>query len=221
VPALGSVEVDPQTLVRLAATGTRGHRLQLDRGALHVTVSAPPRMFVVGTSAGVAVDLGCAYTIALGADGEGVVKVTSGWVGFQLGDRESLVPQGAECAIRAERGPGTPYYADVSAGFRRALALLDGPAGPLAQANALGTVLAEAQPRDALTLWHLLGRLPQEARPSVLQRLQALVPAAAGVPRARVLAGDRKALDQLWERLGLGPIGDWRPWTEGADHAGR
>jgi hypothetical protein len=215
VPSLGSVEVGVQTRVRLAATGASGHRLQLDRGALQVTLVAPPRMFVVGTSAGVAVDLGCAYTIAVDDQGEGVVRVTSGWVGFQKGPRESLVPQGAECALRAAQGPGTPTYSDVSERFRRAVAALDGPAGPFQQANALGTVLAEARPRDALTLWHLLARLPEEARPSVLRRLVALVPVASGVPRARVLAADRAALDQLWERLGLGPIADWRPWTEG------
>jgi hypothetical protein len=36
-----------------------------------------------------------------------------GWVAFQYGDRESLIPEGADCVTHKASGPGIPYYEDA------------------------------------------------------------------------------------------------------------
>jgi FecR protein len=213
VPAVGTVEVEAFTRVELVTASDRQQRLRLHRGALEASIYAPPGKFYVETPAGTAIDLGCAYSVNVDASGNGRLQVRSGWVGFRLGKRESLLPAGAECSLRAGRGPGTPRLADASEYFRRAVNVLDGPSSQEEQAFALGTVLSQARPQDAFTLWHLLDRLPPESRPAVLRRLVQLVPAAAGVPRKRVLAGEQAALDRLWDRLGLDPIAHWRRWS--------
>jgi hypothetical protein len=216
VPAIGTVDVEPSSRVELVAADGRQQRLRLHGGTLQVLIWAPPGKFFVETAAGTAIDLGCAYTVSVDPNGNGRLQVQSGWVGFRLGARESLLPAGAGCSLRAGHGPGTPRLADAPEHFRRAVAVLDGPAGQEEQAFALGTVLSQARPQDAFTLWHLLDRLPVEARPAVLRRLVQLVPAAAAVPRARVLAGEQAARDRLWDRLGLDPISHWRRWSADA-----
>ena len=217
VPGVGTVQIDPRTRLRLLGTGERAHRLQLSAGVLHATIFAPPGTFFIETPAGVAVDLGCVYTVEVGPSGDGLITVQSGWVGFQRGGRESFIPQGGSCAIRVRNGPGTPVFLDAAPVFRRALTTFDTDGAAVEQDRALRTLLSAARPRDALTLWHLLGRAPAGARPRVLARLRALVPAAATVPAERVLAGEREAAEQLWDRLGLGPIALWRHWRADLD----
>jgi hypothetical protein len=217
VPGVGTVRIDPRTRVQLLGTAAHAHRLKLLGGVLHASIFAPPGTFFIETPAGVAVDLGCVYSVQVGADGDGLISVQSGWVGFQQAGRESFIPEGASCAIRVRNGPGTPGYDDAAPAFREALTRFDTDGASVEQARALRTLLAGARPRDAVTLWHLLARAPAEARPRVLARLRALVPRTSTVAADRVLAGERAALDQVWDRLGLGPITRWRRWRADLD----
>jgi hypothetical protein len=211
VGTIGQLEIEPRTRLRLVDAGAASHRLALDRGVLHARIWAPPGRFYVVTSSAVAVDLGCEYTLAVDETGAGLLQVSSGWVGFEQGGRESFVPRGAACAMRPGKGPGTPYYEDASEELTRALSEVDfGPAG--ARRDALRRVLATARPKDALSLWHLLARRDGEGRPAVYDRLAELVAPPAGVTREGVLAGDRRMLDRWWEALGLGAAGWWRQW---------
>src|SRR5262245_7491336 len=68
VSTIGEVTVDPNTRVRLVATGDRHHRLALDRGTLRAVINAPPGQFVVNTPSATATDLGCAYTLHVDED---------------------------------------------------------------------------------------------------------------------------------------------------------
>jgi hypothetical protein len=213
VPSLGTVDVEAFSRVELVAASDQQQRVRLHQGALDVSIYAPPGKFFVETPAGTAIDLGCAYAVNVDSSGNGRLEVRTGWVGFRLGKRESLLPAGATCSLRAGHGPGTPHLADASEYFRRAVAVLDGPSAQEEQAFALGTLLSQARPQDAFTLWHLLDRLPPESRPAVLRRLVKLVPATAGVPRKRVLAGEQAARDALWDKLGLDPMAHWRRWS--------
>ena len=211
VGAIGQVEIEPRTRLRLMDAGAASHRLALDRGVLHAWIWAPPGRFFVDTPSAVAVDLGCEYTLAVDETGAGLLRVSSGWVGFEHGGQESFVPRGAACATRPGKGPGTPYYEDAAAELTRALAEVDfGPAA--ARADALRRVLAAARPKDALSLWHLLSRGDGEGRPAIYDQLAELVAPPDGVTREGVLAGDRRMLDRWWEALGLGAAGWWRRW---------
>jgi hypothetical protein len=213
VGTIGQVQVDPETRVRLVRTRLTEHRLALERGTIHATIWAPPRLFFVETPSAVAVDLGCAYTLEVDTAGAGLLRVTYGWVGFELEGRESFVPAGAQCATRPGIGPGTPYFGDAPESLRAALAKLDfEPSNPEARAAALKVVLAESRKRDALTLWHLLARVNDAERSLVYDRMAALVPPPKGVTREGVLRGDRRMLELWWDELGLGDSAWWRLW---------
>jgi hypothetical protein len=213
VGEIGLVDVDPDTRLQLVSPRGREHRMSLDRGTIHALIWAPPKAFVVDTPSAVATDLGCAYTLTVDEAGAGLVRVTSGWVGFDYGGQESFIPQNAVCPTRPKVGPGTPYYEDAPAGYAAALSLLDfgAPHGP-GRAAALDTVLSTARRKDALTLWHLLTRGTIEERRLVYARMATLVPPPEGVTPEAVLRRDRRATDRWWNALGLDDASWWRIW---------
>lgn len=199
VGTIGQVEIDPNTRVRLVETKATEHRLELARGKMSARIWAPPRLFFVDTPAGVAADLGCAYTLEVNDEGAGLLHVTSGWVALQLKDRESMVPAGASCATRPGVGPGTPYFDDATDVFRSALARLDfQPGAQETKIPDLDLLLMDARPRDTLTLWHLLGRVEGNDRVRVYERIAGFSPPPEGVTREGVLQLNEQML-QLWK----------------------
>ena len=220
VGLIGELELEPESRLRLLDAGRSAHRLALDRGVMHARIWAPPGRFYVDTPSAVAVDLGCAYTLEVDESGSGRLTVQFGWVGFEHQGRESFVPAGAACLTRAGIGPGTPHFADASAAWRDALATLDFDEDAGARASALRVVLAQARPRDALSLWHLLTRTQDADRGAVYDRLAQLVSPPPGATREGVLAGDGAMLDAWWDRLGFGSAGFWRQWKAGWGYSG-
>jgi len=125
VGRIGEVELEPNSRLRMLRARWMDYRVGLDVGRIYARIWAPPGLFSVETPSAVAVDLGCAYTLEVDEEGAGLLRVISGWVGFEFEGRESFVPSGAMCPTRPGVGPGTPYYADASEDFRAALASLD------------------------------------------------------------------------------------------------
>jgi hypothetical protein len=203
VAAIGDVEIDPNSRVRLLKTSSAEHRLELARGRLSAHISAPPKLFFVNTPSGVAEDLGCAYTLEVDKDGNSIVHVTLGWVSLQLTDRESSVPAGAACAMKRGFGPGTPYFEDATDLFRGALLKFDFNGNPDDRRSALPTILSEARSRDAMTLWYLLLRVDQADRASVYDRMTSLVTPPPDVTRAGVLNLDAQMLNRWKARLSI------------------
>ena len=80
VGQIGTVELEPNSRVRLIETHLTEHRLALDRGKIRAKISAPPRLFFVDTPSAQAIDLGCAYTLEVDNEGRGLLHVTAGWV---------------------------------------------------------------------------------------------------------------------------------------------
>jgi len=193
VGKIGQVDVEPNSRLLLVAARWTDHRLALERGAIEARIWAPPRLFFVETPSALAVDLGCVYRLAVDEAGGGLLSVTAGWVQFERGGRESLVPAGASCVTKPGVGPGTPFYDDASPALREALARFDFHG----DGKALDTILVEARKRDALTLWHLLLRAEGEAQGRVFERLAALVPPPPGVTREAVARREDRALE-LW-----------------------
>jgi hypothetical protein len=199
---VGRVELGPGSELRAATS----RHLELRRGRLHAFIWAPPREFVVETASARAVDLGCQYTLDVDGAGNGLLRVETGWVAFQSQGRESFIPAGAECPTRRRDGPGIPFYEDAPQALTGALAAYES-----GDDAALSRVLAAARPRDGLTLWHLLPRVPPAARGDVFDRFAQL----AGVPRelrAGAVWGDAKTLDLCWNALNLEDTGWWRGW---------
>jgi FecR protein len=210
---IGTVNVEPNTRLRLVAGGNGHNRLALDRGTIHAYIWALPGEFTVDTPSAIAVDLGCSYTLQVDDSGAGLLRTKLGWVGFKLDGHEAFIPAGAVCATRPKVGPGTPYFEDASESFREALSKFDFAAGTPAERSAeLSKILAESRQRDALTVWHLLARVGESERGSVYDRLATLVPPPSEISRDGVLRLDQKMLDLWWNQLGLGDASLWRTW---------
>lgn len=201
VGLIGNVEIDPNTRVRLVETSATEHRLELARGRMHARIWAPPRLFFVDTPSAEAIDLGCAYTLEVDDAGNGLLKVTSGYVALDAKGRTSVVPIGAACATRKGTGPGTPFFEDSTENFRAALNGFDFDAKDAeSRSKSLQTVLTEARKRDGLTLWNLLPRVEGAERERVYERLAELVPPPQEVTREGVLRLDELMLDQ-WKEV--------------------
>lgn len=191
---IGTVDIAPNTRVQVVAARANEHRLNLAHGSISAEIAAPPRLFFVETPSSTVVDLGCAYTMDVDETGVGQLRVTSGWASLEWDTLESLVPAGASCPTRPQRGPGTPAFDDASPRLRAALLAFDYGGGGSA---AVDVVLAEARQRDTLTLWHLLSRVEPSERPRIFARMAALTPLPPGVARERALALDPETL-RLW-----------------------
>jgi hypothetical protein len=204
--SVGQIDLGPDSELRASTD----RAVTLRRGSLHAYIWAPPRDFVVDTPSARAVDLGCEYTLQVDDSGNGVLRVSMGWVAFQYGGRESFIPAGAECVTRRgslHAGPGIPYYQDAVPAFRDAVNRFES-----GDASALDTVLAQARPRDALTLWHLLTRAAPADRGAVFDRLASLVTLPATVTRDAAVSGDPHTIDLCWNALNLEDTGWWRGW---------
>jgi len=198
VGTIGEVEVEPNTRLRLLSTRATDQRLALDIGTISAQVDAPPRIFFVETPAGVAADLGCAYTLTVDSSGHGVIHVTAGYVEFSALGRRSIVSLGSWAETRSGVGPGIPYVSDAPPALREALARFDFAAGGAGAAEA---ALAAARPEDATSLWHLLQRVDEPLRGRVYERLARFAPPPASVTRAAVLRLDAAALDAWWNPI--------------------
>ncbi len=192
VANIGSVEIAPNSLVRMVGTSDTEHRLALGRGQLHAKIYAPPRLFVVDTPSGKAVDLGCEYTLDVDPAGNSTLKVATGFVALEDKGRESIVPAGMMCLMKKGRGLGTPFATGTNPEFRRALEHFDFSGG---RSAAVSTLLAKADYYDMVTLWHLLSRVSQNDRGAVFDVLTKFVAPPAGVTREGIVSLDKKMLE--------------------------
>jgi len=215
VSAVGQVDIDPETRLRLAESRSSRTRLELERGTIHAMIWAPPGEFLVDTPSALAVDLGCAYTLQVDDSGAGLLRTTMGWVGFRLNGRDAFIPAGAVGETRPGIGPGTPYFEDASPEFRAALRQFDFAKVSEEERSAqLTIILASARKADALTLWHLLSRASVADRSRVFDALNTSVPAPQGVTREGIVRGEHAMLDAWWNELGYDDIAVWRKWEK-------
>jgi hypothetical protein len=210
IGSIGTLTLEPNSRVRLLATRTRHHRIALDYGSIEAHTWAPPFSFAIDTPSSSLFDLGCAFTLRMDRDGTGLVGVSAGWVQFELGDQQSVVPAGAEAVTRPGLGPGTPFLRDAGPEFKAALAAFDtSPEGSAARARAVETLLATARARDAISLLSLFRKVDRAQRERVLEVLARFVPIPAGVAREGILELQTKEMDRYWEELGLGNPKSW------------
>jgi hypothetical protein len=199
VAGLGSVRIDGGSKIRIKDVRGGKRVMDLREGAIHAFITAPPRVFFVDTPSARAVDLGCEYRLTVDAAGDGMLAVDLGYVLLEGGGYTSTVPMnGGMCYTRSGRGPGTPFFADASDVFKTELKRLDfGGGGPAA----LEAVLAQARPRDALSLWHLLARVSGPERSRVYEVLARLKPPPDGVTERGVLGLDQHMMERWWDAM--------------------
>jgi hypothetical protein len=174
VADIGTMRVSPGSRLRLLETSSQGHRLQLDRGHVHASVLAPPRLLVVDTPSASAVDLGCEYDLTVLDDGSSLLVVYTGEVSLE-GRALSYVPAGAAAMTWPGHGPGVPWFAEGPVAYAEALVAYEREG----QTDLLPEILAQSRRRDTLSLWHLLHRVPEPERAQVLARIHELAPESA------------------------------------------
>jgi hypothetical protein len=195
VGVIGSVVLDPNSKIRLVSTDITEQRIALDVGRLEAKIKAPPRIFLVDTPSGQAIDLGCAYTLEVDDVGHSFLHVTDGRVALQKDDREVEVLRNAMCETNPETGPGAPFFDTASPALRVALSRFDFDNGG---DEALDQVLAASTARDTYTLWHLLPRVNDAQRVRVYDRMVELTGPPQGTTQEDVLSRDEKALYLWW-----------------------
>lgn len=200
VANIGKVEVAPNSRVKLVRTSKDEHRLALDEGKLEADITAPPRLFVVDTPSAVAFDMGCKYTLEVDKEGNSLLHVTFGWVQLERDQYESLVPAGAMCKTRKDKGIGTPYFDDASETFVTALTKFDFEDGGT---PALKVVIKESREYDTLTLWHLMPRVKGKDRELIYDAIASFMKPPIGVTREGILRLDPEMMDRWRQEIGI------------------
>ncbi|HEU4339214.1 MAG TPA: hypothetical protein VFS19_04030 [Planctomycetota bacterium] len=203
----GRVIAEPDTKVRVVRMDDTLHKLRLDRGTIHASITreARPRLFQVETPATTCIDLGCRYTLTVLPSGVSEVKVATGRVAFHDGRREVFIPEGASGRAAPGKYPSTPIHDDASPELKRAVVEFDAhPAGRRKElADAIAKQIRIRQ--DGLVAWHLL----QDSEPAVvtaardsLVKLTSIV--ECGVQRPKDIHSLREWRDCLFP--------DWKNW---------
>ncbi|MCC6407188.1 MAG: FecR domain-containing protein [Planctomycetes bacterium] len=201
---LGELRVAKGSRLRVVERGDELHKLYLERGAISASVVARPRLFQIDTPAGLSVDLGCEYDLAVDDAGQTTLSVRTGRVAFETEGRKVLVPKGAICRSLPGRGPDTPVFLDAAPDFVAALRSVEFASEP--DPDALSRVCELDRREDSLSLFHLLDAPSRELRARVFARLSDAYPRPSDVTLEGILAGDERMLAS-W-RTELEP--DWR-----------
>ncbi len=199
---LGHVDVEPNSQLKVEDCGRNAHRLFLSRGSVSARIWAQPRLFRIGTSAGDAIDLGCAYRLEVAPDGNvSTLRVTTGQVAFEFEGREIYVPAGAVCVSVQGRGPGAPVFEDSTPEFKATVAAAE--FAPRCDAGLVQRVIDLAAREDTLTLWHLFTsqRTDPELRRAVYEKLSKVFPKPKGVDETGLFAGDESMCDAWKEEM--------------------
>lgn len=203
IGALGDVSVRAGSRMRVEDDGEKHHRLFLEEGKLSARIFARPRLFQIGTPAGLSVDLGCRYDLEVDAEGLTHLAVTSGRVAFETDGRKVLVPEGAACDALPGRGPNTPVFLDADARFVQAVREVEYDAEPDAAAVEQLTSLARRE--DSLSLFHLLDAPSRSLRERVYERLSVMYELPDDATREGLVEGNaamrlawREEMDHDW-----------------------
>lgn len=218
---IGKVHIPPSSEVHLTRTRKGQHRLELVQGRLHAKIWAPPSYFGVVHREMKFIDLGCEFDLNVTHAGNGTLAVTSGWVIYEHGNEEILVPERYLLTFDG-RSAKVPVRIDSSSDFRSWVNELDAQltsdtttdhsrVSDLSQ-----TIAADARNEDYFTLLNLLVRHPQLAQGPLYPRLATTlnIDNLDESHRARWTRGDPSARDEWWQRLPKQPKAWWRYWRD-------
>jgi hypothetical protein len=205
----GRVVAEPGARVRVIRMDDTLHKLRLDAGTLHASITrdARPRLFQVETPATTCIDLGCRYTLTVLPSGVSEVQVQSGRVAFHDGRREVFIPEGAGCRAAPGRAPSTPIREDAAPALRMAVESFDAaPRGGRArEAKAACTLIGRRE--DGLVAWHLL----QDAEPAVVTAAREALHRLTRMPECGMAAPEAVAGDELraWRDVLFPELKNW------------
>ena len=202
VARIGVLDVAPGSRLRLEETHSGRHRIALQQGEVRARVWAPPYRFGMTLSQSELWDLGCEFTLRADAQGNGELIVHSGWVQFNEGATETLVPQGARVRLANGAPSGIPHDLGASAEFIAALRDVEAQAAtmPVSDARILRLIRA-SRAQDAISLVSLAQHHPRLVAGPLHDRIRALLPGARDVARNAAASGAPGALDPWWDAL--------------------
>jgi hypothetical protein len=207
VGSIGEVEVDQDSKVKLIKTKPDEYKLALDKGKIHATIWAPPRLFFVETPSATAVDLGCMYTLEVDESGSTLLHVTSGWVALENNGQESIIPAGAVCETHKSSGTGTPYFKSSNLKFTNTLKIFDSGARDI---EIINTLLKSADKNDLLSLWHIIPKVDEQSREEIFYVMKKFITIPESITKEKIIKTDRNTLNELWEVLGFGSKALWK-----------
>jgi len=216
---LGRIEVQPGSQVRLISTAPGRHRLAVDRGRIAAKLWSPPFAFGFATPSADAFDVGCAFTMDVDDRGAAIVRVTSGWVQLEAGDRRQLIPEGGVALAEPGKGVGTPFFEDASTAFKRALRRVNFEAmNGEEHRTMLATLFGDARSEDVYTLLRLSRDLTPSERGELYDRAADLRPPPSSVTRAGIIANNGEMLEAWRRTLGFPEVKRWWiHWTDAFD----
>ena len=213
IARIGSMRIAGGTALELSSTKGLRHRLRLTQGEVHVRVWAPPMSIVIETPQGEVIDMGCEFVLSV-HDGVTTAHVKSGWVQFENGIDEVLIPEGASTEMSSTDAPGVPVFDDAAPEFRALVRAIEHRDN-----SSIARMMVLARRRDVYTLLQLADRVSDwdmRVAETILRRASELYPPPGGVTIASVLRGNR---GNLWRWAtsahGLPPpktgwFGNWR-----------
>lgn len=220
VARIGRINLSPGSRLRLLETRTGKHRVSLESGHLRARIWAPPGYFGLTDGAAEILDLGCDFDVWKHLDGSGRVYVRSGWIDYEVGSHQVLVPAGFAINFSADR-PFTPMRPKATREFAMAVQKLEHSmteSGSTSTATlAASRLVAEAaQDGDGFTLLSLLTQYPQLANGDMYPRLAIALKAAGNDQghRAAWVAGNTHAMNSWWDLYPTQPKNWWVNWTD-------
>jgi hypothetical protein len=198
VSNIGTVKLGPKSKVKLIKSATGDYRIKLEYGTIDANINAEPRNFFVETKSVTAVDLGCEYTMTSEENGDGVVYVKSGRVSLESPSRETLVPAGQFCLTKEGIGPGTPYRADASEEFKRALISFD---FQKCESECVNKVIQSAGKQDVITLVNMIPRVDSLKKIVIINKLDKYGKAQMKIHKDSVIHRDKEYWDRWAEEF--------------------
>jgi hypothetical protein len=191
IASLGDVRLAAGTRVQVRAAGAERHELFVEEGSLHAFIIAAPRVFQVGSPAGLTIDLGCEYELDVQRDGTTHLSVRTGQVAFGADGREVYVPAGASCTAYPGGRISPPVFDDARDEFKALVAAA--ASGDLLAMKTGASALVEIESHDeGLPLFALLTDpgLPAWIKEQIFEKLARGFDRPDGVTKEAVLAGD-------------------------------
>jgi hypothetical protein len=205
IGSIGSVNVKPGSHVRVDDAGAEHHKLFLERGEVRASIFARPGLFQIGTPAGLSIDMGCVYELAVDGEGASSMHVLTGRIAFAAAGRSVLIPAGAECLATSALGPNVPVRTVASREFVDAVRRLE--LAPEPDEADLAIVRKSNTHDESVSIWHLFRLAPAEAtRRAMLEILARINPLPEGVELSSLLTADDATLDRWREIVER----DWR-----------
>lgn len=192
---IGRVIVEPNTKLMIIKGEDGKNRISVEYGTVDAQMKPVPDPISFVLPSAIAYDQGGSYKLTVDSTGDGLFYVKEGKVEVVSGDRQSVVPAGSLVMTKNGVGVGTPFSANSSSVFKKALYNFDFGSCDL---SCVTTIVNEATSFDAVTLVNMLPKVDQDLKDKVYSKAIVIAPPPPKVPRADSLPGFNEADVKIW-----------------------